>query len=332
MTDLASAWSELEATGRTPATLNARVIDGYAIEGRRAFVALDWSGCRHLLLPTAAGAQVGLDSRSGGIRISKRRLMDGDRLEPFIDVVCLKPHLDLLFDVVAREMTESVRPASLDQVPELCLDVLARWRELIARSSAAVDMSLVIGTWGELWFVREILRAGAKFDGMWIGPLKEPHDLRGGDGTELEVKTTLTRGPLLVEIHGVEQLAAPLHGALYLGVLRVARSPSGENLADLADSCVSLGAHRDDLQRLLAAIGLVPVPEEANELRLDVRDKRLYLVDSAFPKVTDASFLDGRMPAGVASLDYLLDLTGEPPTAVAGDEFERVIRAMGLPQ
>jgi hypothetical protein len=329
-TSLEVAFAELDLVESGPAGLRARVVEGMFVDGRPAFVAKDWEGLRHLLLPTDLETNVLADARSGGIRITERDLVDAGRTERYVDVACLKPHLDPLFSIVAGEMLKATAATTLGAVPGACRAVLKRWRELIEQASGdAVGIETIVGAWGELWFVREALRHGATSEGLWTGPLGGIHDLEGRNGTAIEVKTTLSRGPLLVEIHGLDQLEVPPKGNLYLGVLRLRRTGQGESLADLVRTCAESGGDAATIARLLAAIGLIPSHAELADQRFSLAERRFYRVNPRFPRIVRSSFVDARLPPGTASLVYRLDLTGEPPIPLDMDTFDEVMSALG---
>ena len=156
MTDaIRAAWRTLEVMAAGDGQFRARRIDDeLPFLTSASMVAVDWQGLRHLLIPVPDEAVIKTDAASAGVRIGRHVLVDGDSRRLYVDVVCLKPHLNTLFDVIAGEMVEIARRSPLTAVPSACRQVLDRWRELIARAvGPSVSTSRLIGAWGELWFV-----------------------------------------------------------------------------------------------------------------------------------------------------------------------------------
>ncbi len=323
--DLESSWGALEQLEESVHELRAKEIEAPAVGGRHPFVALDWQGNRHLLLPMSADMDLDAD-RGAGVRLAKRMLMDGPESLAFLDVVCLKPHLNSLFDVVAHEMLAACDGLRLDEVPSACRGVLARWRELLEQlAPGAKNLSVLAGAWGELWFVRELLRRGAPWHGLWQGPTGAVHDIAGPGGTCIEVKSTTARGPLIVEIHGFGQLAPPRAGRLLLGVLELRRGQDdGEAMDSMVNTCVAAGADHVELVRLLGDLGINPGAADYSEAAFSIESAQLFDVVDDFPKLVPAS-LANEVPPEVVNVSYQLDLTGLAGRAISGEAFDAAL-------
>src|SRR5205085_12335638 len=72
------------------------------------FIGLDNFSHRHLLMPVDRVITIIEDKRSSGVQIIAHPLLDGNTLQPFVDLVCLKPHLQELFSVIINEVLESL--------------------------------------------------------------------------------------------------------------------------------------------------------------------------------------------------------------------------------
>lgn len=325
--DLGPAWGALGLLEGRAHQLQARELEAPVVEGRPAFVAIDWEGHRHILVPMSSDLAVPVAEHGTGIRVTTRPLVDGGETRLFLDVACLKPHLNGLFDVVASDILTSCAETTLNLVPVACRGVLERWRELLEEIAAGhISGSVLAGAWGELWFVQELLDRGAAWPGLWTGPTGAIHDIHGAGGSRLEVKTTTARGPLLVEIHGIQQLDIPDDGDLVLGVLRVARDDDhGQSVADLVRSCVSSGANHADVMLLLAQLGITTGAPEFELVRFSMTERRVYEVGEGFPRVVSASLTAGALPAAVVNLAYQLDLTTDSPAPLADDAAEMVL-------
>jgi len=327
--DLGPSWGALDLIDESVRELRAREIDAPLVSGRHAFVAIDWEGFRHLLIPMSEGGPRVTADRGRGIRLARRVLVDEGESRTFLDVACLKPHLHALFDVVAAEMLDRCETATSSEVPAACRGVLEAWRELLDQLDwGEIPLATLAGAWGELWFVRELLRRGAAWTGLWQGPAGSIHDIVAPSGAHLEVKSTTARGPLVAEIHGLGQLDSPASGTLFLGVLRLRHGPDdGESTDDIVRSCVDAGAVHAELIRLLAGVGVNPAATEFTDTRFAVAGTWLFAVAEGFPRVVPASFL-AALPAEVTNLTYQLDLTGAQGRALGGSEFDRALQAM----
>jgi hypothetical protein len=292
-------------------------------------IGLDVAGRRHLLFPIKGDTLVVEDQRSGGVRFSRRVLEDESGGRVFVDVICAKAHLNELFDIVASEMVDEVASRGADHPDVGCRRVLDRWRELLDREADAVSgVEKVIGVFGELFHLRELVRIDPRAVALWTGPTGSRHDFQGS-GASLEVKATQTRHGRFFEISSHDQLE-PLPGLpLYLGCLKVERVGSGgDTLSDLITDLTDLGADRGRINTLVAQAGMKPRDLEKEAPAFRVMEHRFYDVDLTFSGVTSRSFVGGQLPKGVMRLRYLLDLSSEPPDPVPTEMLHEVFRTI----
>jgi hypothetical protein len=301
----------------------------------RPLCAIDDVWRRHLLIGLAEGAAVADDRRSAGVQVSSHTLVDRDHLRRFVDLVCLKPHLNELFSVVVCEVLDSYSADPRDPA-RTCTRILERWRELIEHElTPQPGLDRQIGLYGELWHLRELARRTPTAVESWTGPLGSRHDFIG-PSVALEVKASITRRGRFVEIHGPDQLDPPVGGELYLAAMKVERiaADHGERLIDVVDELVRMAVDRRLLVDRLLRLGLrISDLERNDEPKFHLRESRVYAVRDPFPRITPGSFVGGSVPPGIINLNYQLDLSSEPPLpldqVVVDQVYDRLAQPSG---
>jgi hypothetical protein len=275
---------------------------------------IDHQGHRHLLIPAPSSTRLIEDRRSSGVHLLSAEWGDEDIHRRFVDVVCLKPHLNGLFDLIIYEVLAEI-DQSAAQADRVCLAVLNRWRELLAQDTLQIPQrSEIIGLFGELSVLRRFAQVNPNSLPAWTGPDGGRFDFFA-DSYAVEVKTTLRRQGIQLTIHGHDQLDPPADVKLYIGVLLIEETPAaGENLSMQVEALIASGVNRAELYRKLARIGFTPdVLEVLSNQRFTVNEFRLYAVRDDFPSITTRSFVGGRLPRGVTALNYTIDLSVPPP-------------------
>lgn len=312
--DVQEMWGLLETASPTADQLRVREVTSIELAAGRILLGLDIHRHRHLLIPVAQNTRITVDQRSSGVQIVAHPLLDRGELQPFVDLVCLKPHLHELFSILVSEVLDLLKKGPF-RPDDVCRQVLDRWRELLEREPTdSVGIEKLVGLFGELWVLREMVKRNPNAVRCWTGPKGARHDFSIG-GLAVEVKSTLSRRGRFVEIHGHEQLEPPENGGLYLGVLKLEQEPvSGESLPELVESIVQYGGDRYMLLQLLAEVDVrLLALSEYKDIRFRLYESRIYEVNDEFPRITSHSFVGGVLPQGVISLAYQIDLSREPP-------------------
>lgn len=322
----ADDWLALELA-QSAGLADLRVVEtSVRLPAGMVMLGLDVSGHRHLLVPLTAEATVQEDLSSQGVHIELRELLDRGRLRRFGDVHCLVPHLNELFGTVADEMLAAIAESPEDPV-RACSRVLDRWRELLRPGSQRLlGAQQLAGLLAELLVLHDVLQHDpARRLDLWVGPDGGRHDFRRGD-LALEVKATLAREGLLIEVHGAEQLEAPPGGRLWLAVARLESVPGGGlTVPDAVRDLITLGVHEHDLIARLAQAGYLREHEDSYAtVRFEIRDRLLYAIQPGFPRIVPDSFADGSIPTGVMRLTYVVDLTNRPPVPLDEETAARV--------
>src|SRR5438128_1487038 len=107
--DLRESWHVLQTLEPSENGLRVREIEDIETSAGRILLGLDPLLHRHLLIPVSSGIKIVEDRRSSGVQIIAHPLLDGNRLRPFVDLVCTKSHLQELFTIVVGEVLEELK-------------------------------------------------------------------------------------------------------------------------------------------------------------------------------------------------------------------------------
>jgi Putative PD-(D/E)XK family member, (DUF4420) len=216
-----------------------------------------------------------------------------------------------LFSVMAEDVMSIVKAletADDQEALRLFLQRINAWQLFMERDrSPGLSAEAEIGLVGELLMVQAIIDAGvpaAKAVDGWRGPMDGLHDFVFSKGV-LEVKSTVSAGTFPVRVASLQQLDDRLVPALFLTAIRLAMSPNGLTLVEIAaeversiaQDAVAFSMFRT---RLIHA-GLVgDVQSSRTYVRVSGRCMR---VDREFPRLTQAD-----VPQPVREARYTIDL------------------------
>jgi hypothetical protein len=326
--DINETWLLLTEHGPGANSLEVRELRSEGDDSGPLF-AVDSEGLRHVLFPLPGTGPVDEDRRSSGVHVAEHRLLDRGELRQFVDLQCRKPHLAhvfsfLVMDVLALISEHGKRP------DHACVTVVGRWREFLERSRVErPGLSRLAGIFGELWYLREVVRRDPDAVRYWRGPDAAPQDIVAPGGA-LEVKTRLDGGNRW-QINGLSQLDRGSNRALHFATLLLSEDHDGVALDDLVNDITELGGSRFHLLALLQIVGVDGELLASREPRFRVRDARVFCVDERFPKLLESDLADRSLPSGVSSLSYTIDLDQVSVPPLEHDELIRVFDQMTFP-
>lgn len=310
--EVEEAWDILMASGDGPAKGWMSRTASWTYRGQPLGLARDGEGRRHLLVPIDPGDPFKSDTESSGVQMLDRVLLEGSSPRRYVDLVCSKEHLEGVFSHLIVEVIEALqKPGRADQSIR---GVLQRWRELLARGPAhRIPEGVLTGLFAELVVLAELAEVSPTAEEGWVGPEGGRHDFVLPEGS-IEVKGSRGRHGRRMEIHGLDQLEPPDSGLLYLAFVAIEADPRGRSVKDLITELEALGCRRERFDQALMRLGLVVGQDrELVDSCFSVRERLSYLVDEQFPRITHHSFSGGTLPAGVISVSYQIDLTGDAP-------------------
>ena len=177
----------------------------------------------------------------------------------------------------------------------------AKWKELLGNASSEIPVHAVVG---EMMVYRWLLKQGVKPE--WTASNHTRLDFMSNDAA-WEVKSTLTHTDLQITVNGHKQLAGKPGCSLNLMFCRMEPNPEGESVNDMVENLTVLGVDRDMLEDALTGLGL-KIGAFARKERFSLIEMRRYPVNEKFPKLTEESFVGGKLPNGIIKINYVIDL------------------------
>ena len=298
----------LEATYRRLANVPADAA-GFRVapvaDGSSFMAAIDPQDLRHVLAGVPMAAAVIPDTRSAGIQVHRRELIDAGRSAWFVDVSSRATRFNELFVVVADEILAEWAVMTEGRPDLVASTVLERWRDLLAREHVARPLSLdeLVGLVGELMVLRDL---GGHVE-FWAGPKGGRHDFVSS-GIDLEVKSTRRRAGFEVEIHSLDQLTPAPGARLFLVFNRLEEAqPDGASVGSLVDALVRAGSDSVALVERIASVSATPELLDPSPRRFRLLERQVYAIEEGFPGIS-VDDVRGWPRTGVTYIRYGLDL------------------------
>jgi len=302
-------WSQITPPAEPWKPIEAQQIDLVQLPEGHPFLYMDVEQHRHLLLPIAASPVITEDRSSAGVHITAAQWKLDHKLQPCVDVICLKPHLNELFDMIILDILRALQEDA-SRPGQAAHKVLEQWREMLSRERGeGLSLSQIIGLFGELQILLQLTAFNDASISSWAGPMGARWDFLSGP-TALEVKSSTQRKGFAVTINGHDQLEPPERGQLYLAALKLERLVSGGlSLSDLVGQLIDTGCSAAVLWERLRRLDVTTKSiDQYNTFRFQTLECWLFSVDDTFPRIVSQSFKENALPEGILSLSYEIDL------------------------
>ncbi|MCR6659796.1 MAG: PD-(D/E)XK motif protein [Asticcacaulis sp.] len=290
--------------------------------------ALGPQGQPRLLIPCAPATTHPEIKPAARLSVTLTQFSVSGRPVRFIDVTCLDRTLDRVFAELAGDILNRVRDGG---VPGAAVTGAIRdFRDLLENiAPEEIAESVIMGLLGELMMMERLAGFSRRAANCWTGPYEQRHDFRQ-DLSAIEVKTSGRSDKTTVSINGADQLAAPAGGRLVLVHYRVERTSEGP--LSISSVCARLRQSGVDTEVLTAGLEQLgcsePDGEAWNRVTFSPEGFAAYNVGAGFPRIVSSAFEQGRIPDGIKSLKYDVDLQHAETWRLSSEEFERFLSGM----
>lgn len=321
--EIHSRWTMLR--GREAAGPDALAVSALSISTGYgpAALGMDPQGRAQLLLPVATGVLRPVIDGLAAIEVGAATLREGSTNRAYLIVTCIEPRLDRAFaDLVEAVLT---RVAAGEPARDALVTSITQLRSLFSSpENGRIDDRIIRGLVAELVVLRRLAARHARAAELWLGPIPERHDFRGG-AHAIEVKSS-GRATGRVTISSADQLEAPSGGTLQLWRVALERTQGGSaSVAQLVGAIEELTGRSTALRTGLSALGCDDPDDEAwNRLTFNCEAIDAWNVAPGFPRIVPSTFGTGSVPAGIVGLTYELD----PAVASAFRVDEEAMAAM----
>lgn len=273
-----------------------------------ARVAVGRDGAARLLLPVSNSERPLDVDRMEALQVTITSFNSADGQAKFIELVCRARDLEPVFAELSEEILRRVGSGEANSVA--CRQTIADFKSLlhVDEQGRGVTLQMARGLVGELLQLRRLCVISPEAIHLWLGPMGDRHDFRGGD-ISLEMKTS-TRASSSIVISSIEQLESPESGELYLARQVLDRNDRGGlTVSALRNEIIAMGVDRELLDERLAAVGYGKSNTDLwNQFGFVTQGYHVFKVERGFPRLTAGDFAENKVPAGVHSIKYEIDL------------------------
>ena len=203
-----------------------------------------------------------------------------------------------------------------DTYVDVLVGRLLKWREFFKRKHKPLTESEIIGLFGELQFVKDMMEQGiSNIIDYWNGPIKSAQDFKSYN-TCTEVKTKVSDQLTSVKISSEEQLYNSDGTPMFLIVYRLEKSSTGMTIHDMVLSVTEqLSESRKNVfDAKLLCLGYQE--DDEYDSKYVMKESRQFIIEKEFPRITTPS-----LPVGTYGVTYNLSLDKCDPYRVDFDKL-----------
>lgn len=174
-----------------------------------------------------------------------------------------------------------------------------KWKDLVGNSFKDREIYSIIA---EMQVIEHKMKTDSTV--QWTATRMGSHDVECATES-CEVKSTKKRYGAEITISGQHQLMHDKDLTLYF--LRMEESQDGVSINDMKERLIMSGYESGRIEQELQQFGLEK-GASIRDRKYKTLEKRKYDVDEKFPRITNESFKDNRIPLGITQIIYTVDL------------------------
>ena len=180
----------------------------------------------------------------------------------------------------------------------------SEWRDLLGDSK---KKKMVYDVVGEMKVLLELRKK--KDYPIWNSATAGTYDITSNSGV-YEVKTTKSKTEDNITIHSQFQLEIKhINKPLFIAYVRLEENKAGYSIDTLYNDLIKEGFDQNILDTYLDEMHYQKGKFE-RYLKFIIHEIRLYPIDESFPKITNDSFKNNKIPDGIVNYQYTVSLNG----------------------
>lgn len=236
------------------------------------------------------------------VKIQSRLMNIGGKYKRKLYLSCESEALKYEFAALCAEFVEpGINGKNRRNIIDNPIEWWKKWRSLLGNVISEKNVYSVIG---EMLVLEHLLKIGKEV--VWKGPDAGSHDIESTTHA-YEVKSTVKKYESSITISSQYQLKSEKPLSLYF--CRMEESEQGESINSMVDRLVLCGLKLNKLEEQLKGLGL----EAGRNIRTKkyrLLEGRIFDIDETFPKITEESFVDHKLPDHLKHMEYTIDLEG----------------------
>ena len=241
-----------------------------------------------------------------------------------IRLTCAEPALRQVFAEIVADIYQRMRRGRGGY--GAVQDTVNEFRRLLESGTGSeVTREKAAGLAAELLVLKDLLQRRSDAWKTWEGPLGGEHDFHLGDRS-LEVKASIRREPVSVEIHGIRQLDPPPRGLHLVHQILVPDTGGTVAVPIVVEELEGLVSDPSGFYDRLREVGYSSLSREAWEIhRFSVGQRQYFRVADDFPRITPDRLKDGQTDPGVDTVQFSLRLDALEGWAVADTDLNKLL-------
>lgn len=176
------------------------------------------------------------------------------------------------------------------------------WKNLMGNKKSDTPSYSVLA---ELLTYKWLLKCG--YSPVWTGKNKTRIDFDCG-AEQYEVKSTVQKYSNQISINGQFQMKQKTYDNLYMVFFRMERTQEGITIDSVVNDLVYLGADKTELENHLFGLDL-PAGNIYRREQYSLLEVRKLPINDKFPCIVPESFKDNKIPEGILSIHYDVDIS-----------------------
>ena len=247
-------------------------------------------------------SDLNINEKFSNSKLFSRKLNLDGTLKKYLILLCTLDNLRYEFAALSAQFLDPGENG--DYRKRIIEDPLSWWKQWIELLGNSISIKKAYSVIAEMIALDYLFQKDNTIE--WTAINTGSHDLEG-DTCSYEVKSSLKKYSAEITISSQYQLRSKK--SMYLMFIKLEKSQLGVSIDDMKNRLISHGYDGDKLENQIQRLGFENGASVRKE-KYKILEKRQYFVDDKFPKITNESFIGGKLPDSITKITYTINLDG----------------------